>query len=105
MMKKVAVQNYDSVRANAIFGKSKTTGMEGFQAIKHKDGKPYSDTDYMYLLGKRSEELEQKGIMNPYNKDCVAVAKEIVRKKDELHETDKQLHDYLLSCLDLSEIG
>lgn len=104
-MKKNAVMNYDRIRANAIFGKSKNTGMEGFQSIKHKDGKPYSDIDYMYLLGKRSDELEQKGIMNPYDKNCVAVAKEIVRKKDELHETDKQLHDYLLSCLDLGDLG
>jgi len=98
-MKKV---KYDVNTAQLVFKGSKNTGIQGFQPFKHKNGNPYSDVDYMYALGKHVNELETKSQPVFYDKTCVAVAKEIVRGRDELGQSDKELHGYLLSCLDLS---
>lgn len=105
MKNKVQLRSYDKEVANRVFGKVKNTGIQNFQPLKHKDGTKYSDIDYMYLLGKRCNEMEENGEPILYDKSCVAVAKEIVKGRDELGKSDKELKRYLLDCLDLSALG
>ena len=74
----------------------------------HKDGTPYSDLDYLELLGRKCIELEKEapnGIVNynqlGYDANVVAVAKDIVNELDK--GTDRKvLSDYVASIIDIN---
>lgn len=74
-------------------------GINSFQALKHKNGQPYTDIEYMELLGRHCLKKEEKGEAYIYDKTTVNVAKEIVRGRDELGMTTAELTKYLNACL------
>ena len=93
-------------KPNPQLFKNSQVGIQSFQPFKHKkNGKPYTDLDYMYLLGKTCIEKDKNGELYFYDKNTVAVAKEIVKGRDELNMSNKDLQKYLCDCLDLSELN
>lgn len=80
-------------------------GTQSFKALKHKNNNPYTDLEYMELLGRTCIEKDKNNEPYFYDKNAVAVAKEIVRGRDELNMTTGELKKYLVDCLDLSELN
>lgn len=76
-------------------------GMQGFNALKHKNGSRYSDVEYMELLGRHCIKKEQDGQPYLYDRDVVNVAKEIVKGRDN-GMTTAELNKYLQSCLNFN---
>lgn len=76
-------------------------GMQGFHALKHKNGQRYSDVEYMELLGRHCIKKEQDGEPYLYDRDVVNVAKEIVKGRDN-GMTTAELNNYLRSCLNFN---
>lgn len=74
---------------NNIFSdifKDKKSVRDGFKPFKHKDGTPFSDVDYMELLGRTVLEKEKDGEEIDYNKYdfyTIKIAKQIVKEIDE----------------------
>lgn len=89
------------------FFEQSVVGRVSHKPARHKDGTPYSDLDYLELLGRKCIELEKdapNGIVNynqmGYNANVVTVAKDIVKDIDEGIDR-KVLADYVASIIDI----
>jgi len=97
------------VKANPKLFKDVVPGRIGFKPLKHKDGTIFEDVDYFELLGRKCIELDKKN-KNPsiptdygkYNRDVVAVAKEVCKGIDNGLDRE-EIKAYITRCIDIDD--
>lgn len=86
-----------------IFKHSKV-GRGDYRGLMHSNGRPYSDIEYFELLGRRAEELDKlNNTRMPtnygnYDRDVIAVAKQVVKALDEGYSHD-EINHFLKQCI------
>lgn len=97
------------VKPNPILFEKTREGTCSFQPLKHKDGRPFSDIEYLELLGRKCIEMDQS---NPYkslptnygnyDRDVCNLAKEVVKAIDNKMSIE-EINRYIKSCVDFSK--
>lgn len=96
------------IKPNPKLFENQRVGRTSYKPLEHKDGTKFSDVDYFELLGRKCIEMD-KANKNPsiptdygnYDRDVVAVAKEVVRGLDS-GLSKQELTQYLNRCVDLN---
>lgn len=79
-------------------------GRGDYRGLMHKNGQPFSDIEYFELLGRRAIEIDKlNNTRMPtnygnYDRDVVAVAKQVVKALDEGYSHD-EINNFIKQCI------
>lgn len=98
----------NKLKPNPNLFKDQQVGRTSFKPLKHKDGTNFNDVEYFELLGRKCLEMD-KANKNPaiptnygkYDRDVVAVAKEVVKGLDN-GLSKEEVAQYIKTCVDIN---